>query len=81
VASNKPEKIAVENVIRPGRVRSVDATKYRAMRRAFLKRASQHIAGIDGGRSPRTSDRPSARETVSGRSEGRLVVKDSSARS
>jgi hypothetical protein len=36
VASNKPEKIAVENVNHPGQVRSVDATRYRAMRRAFL---------------------------------------------
>ena len=36
MASNKPEKIAVENVNHPGQVRSVDATRYRAMRRAFL---------------------------------------------
>ena len=36
MASNKPEKIAVENVKHPGQVRSVDATRYRAMRRAFL---------------------------------------------
>jgi hypothetical protein len=30
------ERVAVENIIRPGAVRSVDAAKYRAMRRALL---------------------------------------------
>jgi hypothetical protein len=31
------ERLEVENVIRPGKTRSVDAVMYRAMRRAYLK--------------------------------------------
>jgi hypothetical protein len=37
VATNKAEKIEVENVNHPGHVTSVDADMYEAMKRAFLK--------------------------------------------
>jgi hypothetical protein len=37
VATNKTEKIDVENVNHPGHVRRVDADMYEAMKRAFLK--------------------------------------------
>jgi len=37
VAMNKSEKIDVENVNHPGHVTRVDAHKYEAMKRAFLK--------------------------------------------
>ena len=33
----KADKIGIENVIRPGRVRPVDAAMYEEMRRAYLK--------------------------------------------
>ena len=33
----KTGKIAIENVIRPGKTYNVDAEKYEAMRKAFLK--------------------------------------------
>ena len=36
MASNKRKKIDVENVHHPGRVRSVDAAMYEAMRKAYL---------------------------------------------
>jgi hypothetical protein len=36
VATSKTEKIGVENVNHPGRVRRVDADMYEAMKRAFL---------------------------------------------
>ncbi|MGH9461633.1 MAG: DUF6958 family protein [Vicinamibacteria bacterium] len=37
MAKKKLEKIGVENVNHPGRVRHVDAETYEAMRRAFLR--------------------------------------------
>lgn len=37
MAERKPEKIEMENVNTPGRSVRVDADKYEAMRRAFLK--------------------------------------------
>jgi hypothetical protein len=37
MAAQKPGKIAIENVIRPGKTYNVDAEKYEAMRKAFLK--------------------------------------------
>ena len=39
-------RIAVENVIRPGKTRSVDATSYRAMRRALLKALPRKAPGF-----------------------------------
>lgn len=35
--TNEPKKVQVENVNHPGQVREVDADKYAAVRRAFLK--------------------------------------------
>jgi len=40
------ERIAVENVIRPGKPRLVDAGMYTAMRRAFLKALPAKEPGI-----------------------------------
>ena len=37
MATNKSEKIEVENVNHPGQVTRVDQAKYEAMKRAFLK--------------------------------------------
>jgi len=37
MAARKTERIAIENVIRPGRTYNVDAVKYGAMKRAYLK--------------------------------------------
>jgi hypothetical protein len=42
----KLEKIAIENVIRPGKTYNVDATKYEAMRRAFLKVLPKKAPGL-----------------------------------
>ena len=46
MATNKTEKIEVENVIRPGKVRRVDADMYRAMRQAFLKILPKRPPGL-----------------------------------
>lgn len=37
MAKSRPSRIVVENVIRPGKVRTVDAALYEAMKRAYLK--------------------------------------------
>jgi hypothetical protein len=37
MAASKTLRIAIENVIRPGRTYNVDAAKYGAMKRAYLK--------------------------------------------
>ena len=37
MAASKTERIAIENVIRPGKTYNVDAAKYGAMKRAYLK--------------------------------------------
>ncbi len=37
MATSKADKIAVENVNHPGQVRYVDAERYAAMRRAFVR--------------------------------------------
>lgn len=42
----KAEKIAIENVIRPGKTYNVDAAKYEAMRRAFLKVLPKKTPGL-----------------------------------
>jgi hypothetical protein len=42
----KPGKIAIENVIRPGKTYNVDAEKYEAMRTAFLKALSKGASGL-----------------------------------
>jgi hypothetical protein len=39
-------KIAVENVNHPGKVRNVDASRYVAMRRAFLKVLPKRAPGL-----------------------------------
>ena len=44
--STGPEKIAIENVIRPGKTYNVDAAKYEAMRRAFLKVLPRKAPGL-----------------------------------
>ena len=41
-----PAKIAIENVIRPGKVYNVDAAKYEAMKRAFLKVLPKKAPGL-----------------------------------
>ena len=41
----KPAKIAIENVIRPGKTYNVDAEKYEAMRKAFLKALPKGASG------------------------------------
>jgi hypothetical protein len=46
VATGKSEKIAIENVIRPGKVYNVDAAKYEAMKRAFLKVLPKKSPGL-----------------------------------
>jgi hypothetical protein len=35
--ANEPKKVQVENVNHPGKIRHVDADKYNAVKRAFLK--------------------------------------------
>jgi hypothetical protein len=42
----KTEKIEVENVNHPGQVRSVDASMYKAMKRAFLKILPKRSPGL-----------------------------------
>jgi hypothetical protein len=37
MAEKKPEKIEIESVVNPGRTYRVDADKFNAMKRAFLK--------------------------------------------
>lgn len=37
MAAKKSERIAIENVIQPGKTYNVDAAKYGAMKRAYLK--------------------------------------------
>ena len=37
MAARKTERIAIENVIQPGKTYNVDAAKYGAMKRAYLK--------------------------------------------
>ena len=44
--TSKPAKIAVENVNHPGQVTSVDADKYEAMKRAFLKVLPKKSPGL-----------------------------------
>ena len=46
MATPKPGKIAIENVIRPGKTYNVDAEKYEAMRKAFLKALPKGAAGL-----------------------------------
>ena len=42
----KGERIAIENVIRPGHLRSVDADMYQAMKQAFLKVLPKRSPGL-----------------------------------
>jgi uncharacterized ParB-like nuclease family protein len=44
--SNKAEKIEIENVIRPGSTYRVDADKFNAMKRAFLKTLPAKSPGL-----------------------------------
>jgi Family of unknown function (DUF6958) len=46
VATNKIEKIEIENVNHPGRVKRVDADMYEAMKRAFLKVLPKRSPGL-----------------------------------
>jgi hypothetical protein len=41
-----PEKIAIENVLRPGKTYRVDAAMYDAMKRAFLKVLPKSAPGL-----------------------------------
>jgi hypothetical protein len=40
------ERVTVENIMHPGRTRQVDAAKYQAMRRAFLKVLPSRAPGL-----------------------------------
>jgi len=44
--TQKPAKIAIENVIRPGKTYNVDAAKYEAMKRAYLKVLPKKAPGL-----------------------------------
>jgi hypothetical protein len=46
VATNRPEKIELENVNHPGQRKRVDADIYDAMKRAFLKVLSETWPGL-----------------------------------
>ena len=46
VAAAETEKIEVENVNHPGRAKSVDASMYHAMKRAFLKILPKTSPGV-----------------------------------
>jgi hypothetical protein len=46
MAGGKTERIEVENVLHPGRVRSVDAAMYGAMKRALLKVLPKKSPGL-----------------------------------
>ena len=46
VATTKTEKVEIENVNHPGRVKRVDADMYEAMKRAFLKILPQISPGL-----------------------------------
>ena len=46
MATSRSAKIEVENVIRPGSVKLVDARLYTAMRRAFLKTLPRAAPGL-----------------------------------
>lgn len=44
--AKKAEKVRVENVVQPGKTYTVDAAKYRATRRAFLKVLPKRAPGL-----------------------------------
>ena len=46
MATHKPEKIEIENINHPGQVTRVDADKYEAMKRAFLKTLPKTSPGL-----------------------------------
>ncbi len=46
--TTKPKKIEIENVMSPGHVVRVDADKYAAMKRAFLKVLPTKSPGLTG---------------------------------
>lgn len=80
MAPNKTEKIEVENVNHPGRVRSVDADMYDAMKRAYLTVLPKTPPGLTLAEIRDRLIAHPARGTVSGRRQGRLVGEDRSAR-
>ena len=46
MATNTTKKVEIENVNHPGHVSSVDANKYEAMKRAFLKLLPKTSPGL-----------------------------------
>jgi hypothetical protein len=46
MATQRPGKIAIENVIRPGKTYKVDAAMYEAMKRAWLKVVPKSAPGL-----------------------------------
>ena len=46
MVTENPQKVAVRNLNHPGRVKQVDAKKYRAMKRAFLKALPRKAPGL-----------------------------------
>ena len=76
-ATGKTEKIEVENGNHPGHVARVDADRYEAMKRAFLKILPKKSPGLTVAE---IQERVIAtRGAVSGRREGRVVGEDRAA--
>ena len=49
MSTNKTKMIEVENVNHPGRVKRLEADRYEAMRRAFLKILPRTLPGLTAG--------------------------------